>query len=73
MVQEAKEEKEQEEEQVELVDTIKEEKLKSLAVTASILDFSIPVDRFFHRRIRELLMSIHIDVTAQSTLDFCFH
>uniref|UniRef100_M4BK58 Uncharacterized protein n=1 Tax=Hyaloperonospora arabidopsidis (strain Emoy2) TaxID=559515 RepID=M4BK58_HYAAE len=69
MVQEAEEEEEQEEEQVELVETSKEEKLKSLAITASILDSWIPVDRVFHRRVRELQMSIRLDDTTQCTLD----
>ena len=69
MVQEAEEEDEQEEEQVELVKTSKEEKLKSLDVTDSILDLSIPADRVFHRCICELQMSIGMDATTQSTLD----
>ena len=47
----------------------KEEKLKSLATTASLLDLSNPADRAFHRRIRELQMSLLIASITQRTLD----
>ena len=60
----------QDEDQLEVVKTIKGECLKSLAVTASILILSIPEDRIIHRRIRELYMSIRMDTTTHSTLDF---
>ena len=60
----------QDEDQLEVVKTIKGECLKSLAVTASIVILSIPEDRIIHRRIRELYMSIRMDTTTHSTLDF---
>ena len=66
-------EKEQENGQVELVKTRKEEKRKSLAVTAYILDLSISADRGFHRRIRELQMFYRMDATTQGTLDSLHH
>ena len=54
MVQEAIMEEVQEEEIIELLENGKKEKIKFLAGTPSILDLSIPADRFFNWRIREL-------------------
>ena len=55
------------------MDTNKEEKLKSIAVTASIFDLSIPADRVCDRSIRELQMSIHMDARNHSTLNSWTH
>ena len=54
MVQEAIMGEVQEEEIIELLENGKKEKIKFLAGTPSILDLSIPADRFFNWRIREL-------------------
>ena len=69
LAQQTEEEVEQEEEQVGVLEISKEEKMKSLTTTASLLDLSNPADRAFHRRIRELQMSLRMASTTRCTLD----
>ncbi|KAH6583744.1 hypothetical protein BASA61_007862 [Batrachochytrium salamandrivorans] len=69
MVEETEEEDDDpENENVVVQEITKEEKLKSLAITASLLDVTDPTDNVVFKRIRELQKSLKMTATVQTAI-----